>query len=120
MDPWATKMLKRMSFMPGTYVEVTGDGSLRLMIEFAWGDVRYEQMAPGTMHHPTRLATMHNVPMDILLDMKEEPFFAFVRDCIRAAMVHEADEWTKVDGDARWNPHRSGYDEPIRPGRMRR
>lgn len=119
-DPWAMKMLSRMTFMPGTFVDVTGDGDLRIVMEFAWGDVRYSQMAPGTPPGPTRLATSNTIPNDILVNCDEEAFFAFVRDAVRLMMIHEADEWMTVDGDARWNPHRADYRPPFRAGMLRR
>lgn len=98
----AERLLGRVTYRPGMRLEVHQDvmhGALTLvttrMVENTY--------QPGQM---IRVNTMDPIPGFLVAhDGMEDHFYRWLRETIHRIEMHEADEFLRIDGVMRWNPH---------------
>lgn len=71
----------------------------------AWGEGTISARRFAREHQNPRVQIRHvrNLPLPI----PRRAFPDMLRNCIHAALQHEADEWIQVDGDMAYDPHRT-------------
>ena len=52
-----------------------------------------------------RINCTENIPYQTLRTLDEDAFLGLIRRGIHRMELHEADEWIKVDGVIKFNPH---------------
>lgn len=82
--------------------EVTGRPSMQVKT-YAWGTVTISAARFAREDLNPRIQIQHVTPRSLPIPKDVLPHFA--RQCIHAALQHEADEWIRVDGVMIYNPH---------------
>lgn len=104
---WAEEQLKRFTYKPGFEISVRNE---------TYGVCIYmnEIVRDSSGEFPSRHKAQSQVVPFQILDLRQaDRFFVFVRHSIHSFERHEVDEWIRVDGVARWNPHLRADELPI-------
>lgn len=108
----ARRIVARVTYKPGYTFE------LRPARDTRWTDMKMStndsvirlnatvQDALGETEHPVTVLFDWAVPHNYLAAIDEDWIFKTIRNLVLKFEEHEAMEWLKIDGDARWNPHR--------------
>lgn len=119
---WAAGLLSRFTYKPGWHFELSRRpelGQIMLQIAFSAPDSRitdvygrYGRLDPcracGSPHPMREIPISGQFPLDpfAALSRNENLFFDWLHQMVRDVEKHELDEWFRVDGELRFDPHR--------------
>lgn len=99
---WVSGLVGRMSFMPGSMI----------LVRILHGDTPYvevlvdvEDSRSAHRSERTRVCNGTHVPYFILDHRDERALVEFVKSLTRAVVLHEHDEWLRLDGELVSDPH---------------
>lgn len=101
---WVASMVSRITYKPGWHIEP------HRRPELGGAAVSFMTMVPDArqelLHAKISLGATFIVPHHILQDHAEDRFWLWIQDRLHYIECHESDEWFRVDGQIRFDPHR--------------
>lgn len=93
--------IERWAYLDWEYRLANGDQTLQIEVECA------DSRNPGNY---TRVVHQYGVPPQEATIWSDPHYpFAFLRQCTQKTVLHEMDEWIRVDGQLLFDPHASDY-----------